>query len=211
MPSDQPQKNRPGAPAGSAREKSSPRSAELQGGESAPLARLDDSDLSEDTVYQPGTTPQTGKNQTASVNLVGRQLGDFKILRRLGQGGMATVYLAEQVSLKREAAIKVMHSELMSDETHIRRFEREAKAAAGLTHPNIVQVYMTGDFEGTHYIAQEYVRGINLKEYLSDLEINLISQALEQQDWVVARAAESLGMRRTTLVEKMRKYDISKD
>lgn len=53
--------------------------------------------------------------------------------------------------------------------------------------------------------------GINLKEYLSDLEINLISQALEQQDWVVARAAESLGMRRTTLVEKMRKYDISKD
>lgn len=80
---------------------------------------------------------------------------------------MATVYLAEQVSLKREAAIKVMHSELMSDETHIRRFEREAKAAAGLTHPNIVQVYMTGDFEGTHYIAQEYVRGINLKEYLA--------------------------------------------
>ena len=167
MPSDQPQKNGPGAPAGSAREKSSPRSAELQGGESAPLTHLDDSDLSEDTVYQPGTTPQTGKKQPESVNLVGRQLGDFKILRRLGQGGMATVYLAEQVSLKREAAIKVMHSELMSDETHIRRFEREAKAAAGLTHPNIVQVYMTGDFEGTHYIAQEYVRGINLKEYLA--------------------------------------------
>ena len=52
--------------------------------------------------------------------------------------------------------------------------------------------------------------GVNLKEYLSDLEINLISQALEQQDWVVARAADQLGMRRTTLVEKMRKYEISR-
>jgi sigma-54 specific flagellar transcriptional regulator A len=52
--------------------------------------------------------------------------------------------------------------------------------------------------------------GVNLKEYLSDLEINLISQALEQQEWVVARAADQLGMRRTTLVEKMRKYEISR-
>jgi sigma-54 specific flagellar transcriptional regulator A len=52
--------------------------------------------------------------------------------------------------------------------------------------------------------------GLNLKEYISELEVSLISQALEQQDWVVARAAEALGMRRTTLVEKMRKYDISK-
>ncbi|MFT4652737.1 MAG: sigma-54 specific flagellar transcriptional regulator A, partial [Patiriisocius sp.] len=52
------------------------------------------------------------------------------------------------------------------------------------------------------------IDGVNLKEYLSDLEINLIQQALEQQDWVVARAADQLGMRRTTLVEKMRKYEI---
>ena len=53
-------------------------------------------------------------------------------------------------------------------------------------------------------------QGLNLKEYISDLEVSLITQALEQQDWVVARAAEALGMRRTTLVEKMRKYNISK-
>ncbi len=53
--------------------------------------------------------------------------------------------------------------------------------------------------------------GVNLKEYLSELEINLIRQALEQQDWVVARAADKLGMRRTTLVEKMRKYDIQRE
>jgi sigma-54 specific flagellar transcriptional regulator A len=55
------------------------------------------------------------------------------------------------------------------------------------------------------------VEGLNLKEYISDLEVSLITQALGQQDWVVARAAEVLGMRRTTLVEKMRKYNITKD
>jgi sigma-54 specific flagellar transcriptional regulator A len=53
--------------------------------------------------------------------------------------------------------------------------------------------------------------GVNLKEYLSDLEISLITQALDKQDWVVARAADQLGMRRTTLVEKMRKYEISRN
>jgi serine/threonine-protein kinase len=167
MPSDQPQKNSRKVPSGSSREKPASRSVEEQGGESSSLAHLADSDAAADTIYQPTETPQSGKKGPESVNLVGKQLDDFKILRRLGQGGMATVYLAEQVSLKREAAIKVMHSELMSDETHVRRFEREAKAAAGLTHPNIVQVYMTGDYEGVHYIAQEYVRGINLKEYLA--------------------------------------------
>jgi sigma-54 specific flagellar transcriptional regulator A len=63
-----------------------------------------------------------------------------------------------------------------------------------------------------HTLSTELpVEGLNLKEYISDLEVSLITQALGQQDWVVARAAEVLGMRRTTLVEKMRKYNISKD
>lgn len=134
---------------------------------SAPqLSGFSDENLTDETIYQSSRISPPAVD-SRSTNLVGVQLDDFKILRKLGQGGMATVYLAEQVSLKREAAIKVMHNELMSDETHVRRFEREAKAAAGLTHPNIVQVYMTGDYEGTHYIAQEYVRGINLRQYLA--------------------------------------------
>ena len=66
--------------------------------------------------------------------------------------------------------------------------------------------------EGDNTLSTELpVEGLNLKEYISDLEVSLIIQALEQQDWVVARAAEALGMRRTTLVEKMRKYNVSKD
>ena len=63
------------------------------------------------------------------------------------------------------------------------------------------------DQNGTTSLPSE---GLNLKEYISDLEVSLITQALDQNDWVVARAADTLGMRRTTLVEKMRKYDLSK-
>ncbi|QDT96694.1 serine/threonine protein kinase [Gimesia aquarii] len=166
MPSDKPQKKMSNVPTGTPGESSA--SPPVKGAESRTqrLSGVEDSDPMGQTVHQT-TDSSPSPRETQAVNLVGKQLGDFKILRKLGQGGMATVYLAEQVSLKREAAIKVMHDELLSDETHLKRFEREAKAAAGLTHPNIVQVYMTGEFEGTHYIAQEYVRGINLREYLA--------------------------------------------
>ncbi|HUG89513.1 MAG TPA: protein kinase, partial [Planctomycetaceae bacterium] len=87
---------------------------------------------------------------------------------KLGSGGMADVYLAEQLSLKRKVAVKVLRAELVreSDDVVLKRFEREARAAAGLTHPNIVQVYTIGAQNGVHYIAQEYVEGINLREFL---------------------------------------------
>ncbi|WP_299467868.1 serine/threonine-protein kinase [uncultured Gimesia sp.] len=166
MPSDKPQKKISKVSAGTTGESSSPPPIQGGGSRTQQTSGIDDSDSLQDTIYRASDSSRP-RHKTESVNLVGRQLGDFKILRKLGQGGMATVYLAEQVSLKREAAIKVLHDELLNDETHLKRFEREAKAAAGLTHPNIVQVYMTGEFEGTHYIAQEYVRGVNLREHLA--------------------------------------------
>jgi eukaryotic-like serine/threonine-protein kinase len=94
-------------------------------------------------------------------------LGEFRILRRLGKGGMAEVFLAEQMSLKRNVAVKILREERLADETHVRRFKTEATAAAALSHPNIVQVYTIGEQEGTHYIAQEYVQGMNLREYVT--------------------------------------------
>lgn len=96
------------------------------------------------------------------------RLGEFRIIRRLGHGGMAEVFLAEQESLRRQVAIKVLRSDLLtgSDDTMLQRFQQEAAAAAGLAHPHIVQVYMIGEHENVHYIAQEYVNGPNLKEYL---------------------------------------------
>lgn len=104
--------------------------------------------------------------QTPAIDLTGRTLGEFQIIRRLGKGGMAEVYLAEQTSLKRQVAIKVLRQEFLSDAAYVKRFQHEATAAGGLNHPNIVQVYSIGSHEGIHYIAQEYVRGGNLKDFL---------------------------------------------
>jgi serine/threonine-protein kinase len=82
---------------------------------------------------------------------------------------MAEVYLAEQLSLQRQVALKVLKSSLAGDEAYIRRFQHEAQAAAKLIHANIVQIYEVGCSDGTYYIAQEYVPGQNLKQLLSRL------------------------------------------
>ncbi len=102
-------------------------------------------------------------------DLSNQVLGDFQLLRRIGSGGMAEVFLAEQISLKRNVAIKVLRSEMLkgSDDILLKRFEQEAKAAAALNHKNIVQVFAIGEENGIHYIAQEYVPGMNLSEYIS--------------------------------------------
>jgi serine/threonine-protein kinase len=100
-------------------------------------------------------------------DLSGRQLGDYRILRRLGRGGMAEVYLAEQSSLARQVAIKVLKSSLATDDKYVRRFHVEAQAAASLVHANIVQIHEVGCIDGIHFIVQEYVAGPNLREYLS--------------------------------------------
>jgi serine/threonine-protein kinase len=79
---------------------------------------------------------------------------------------MAEVYLAEQGSLRRQVAVKVLKSRLAADGAYVERFHHEAQAAASLVHANIVQIYDVGEAEGVHYIAQEYVQGLNLQEYL---------------------------------------------
>jgi serine/threonine-protein kinase len=98
--------------------------------------------------------------------LLGSLLGDYRVLSRLGRGGMAQVYLAEQLSLGRLVALKVLKPELAKDPTYISRFKNEARAAAALVHSNIVQIFEVGEIEGWHYIAQEYVAGLNLSQYL---------------------------------------------
>jgi serine/threonine-protein kinase len=105
--------------------------------------------------------------KTSAADLTGRALGEFKLLRKLGKGGMAEVYLAEQTSLRRNVAVKVLRPEFTSDAGHLKRFQQEASAAGTLSHPNIVQVYVVGEQDGTHYIAQEYVPGRNLKEFIA--------------------------------------------
>ena len=102
-----------------------------------------------------------------SFDLTGREMGDYQILRRLGRGGMADVYLAKQISLDRNVALKVLKPELAKDESYVKRFRQEAQAAARLRQANIVQIYEVGEFNGYYYISQEYVQGRNLNQYLS--------------------------------------------
>jgi eukaryotic-like serine/threonine-protein kinase len=83
--------------------------------------------------------------------------GRYRVLRRIGAGGMADVWLAEDTHLQRQVALKVLHRRFAQDREFVERFRREAEAAAGLQHPNIVAVYDRGEFEGTYYIAMRYV------------------------------------------------------
>lgn len=99
-------------------------------------------------------------------DLSGHRFGDYRLLRRLGRGGMADVYLAEQESLHRRVAFKVLRRGLAQDVTYVRRFAHEAQAAAALVHANIVQIHEVGCVDGLHFIAQEYVDGQNLKQLL---------------------------------------------
>src|SRR5947199_2268313 len=92
--------------------------------------------------------------------------GRYRILRRLGTGGMANVYLAEDQELGRRVAIKILNERHAGDEQFIERFRREAKNAAGLSHPNIVSIYDRGEAEGTYYISMEYLEGRSLKELI---------------------------------------------
>lgn len=98
--------------------------------------------------------------------LVGAQLGDFVVQRLIGSGGMGEVYLAEQVSLRRPVALKVLRPELAQDQSYLTRFRSEATAISPIQHPNIVSVYAIGCEDGVHYIAFEYVRGSNLRQYI---------------------------------------------
>src|SRR6266511_2159438 len=92
--------------------------------------------------------------------------GRYRIVRKLGTGGMAAVYLAEDQELGRRVAIKILDERHASDEQFVERFRREAKNAAALSHPNIVSIYDRGEAEGTYYIAMEYLDGRTLKELL---------------------------------------------
>ena len=91
----------------------------------------------------------------------------YMIVSSLGEGGMADVYLAIDTILNREVAIKVLRGELSKDPVTLLRFQREANAVSKLNHPNVVDVYDVGEFEGRHYIVMEYVRGRTLKQLIS--------------------------------------------
>ena len=92
--------------------------------------------------------------------------GRYTLISRLGSGGMADVWLADDTMLGRKVALKFLHERFASDTQFVERFKREAQSAAGLQHPNVVGVYDRGEWDGTHYIAMEYVPGAALKDLI---------------------------------------------
>lgn len=97
----------------------------------------------------------------------GKVVGDYRIGMPLGTGGMADVYYAVDQRLDRPVALKVLRPNLAADQTYQQRFIQEAKAAAALVHPNIVQIYNVGEDGDLRYIAQEYIPGTNLRQYMA--------------------------------------------
>jgi eukaryotic-like serine/threonine-protein kinase len=94
--------------------------------------------------------------------------GRYRVVSRLGSGGMADVFLAEDQQLGRKVALKLLHHRFAQDPDFVERFRREAQAAAGLQHPNVVSVYDRGSFDDTYYIAMEYLPGRSLKQLIRD-------------------------------------------
>jgi hypothetical protein len=92
--------------------------------------------------------------------------GRYRVTRKIGGGGMADVYLAEDQELGRRVAIKILHSRYANDDQFVERFRREATHAAGLSHPNIVSIFDRGETDGSYFIVMEYVEGRTLKELI---------------------------------------------
>jgi eukaryotic-like serine/threonine-protein kinase len=123
--------------------------------------------------------PEVGEGSTIDAR--------YQLLRRIGSGGMADVWLAEDPHLQRRVALKILHRRFAQDREFVERFRREAEAAASLSHPNIVAVFDRGDIEGTYYIAMQLLEGRSLKE--------LIDQGLtpEQAAGQVRQVLEAAG------------------
>jgi hypothetical protein len=106
---------------------------------------------------------------TGQERRVLEQLGDFRIIREIGHGGMGVVYEAEQVSLGRHVALKVLLNQALLDAKQKRRFEREARAAAKLHHTNIVPVFGVGEHDGLPYYVMQFIQGLGLDAVLDEL------------------------------------------
>ena len=97
----------------------------------------------------------------------GENIGPYRIMEQLGQGGMATVYKAYHAALDRYVALKVLHPAFLEDQTFTARFQREARVVAKLEHPNIVPVYDFAEYETRPYLVMKYIEGETLKARLS--------------------------------------------
>ena len=117
----------------------------------------------------------------------GQQIGGYRVLAKLGAGGMGEVYLAKDTRLGRQVALKVLPPRFTSDAERVRRFEQEARAASALNHPNIITIYEIGQIAGTHFIVTEFIEGQTLRQQMTGARMELAT-ALD----VAAQVASAL-------------------
>ncbi|MFH2000404.1 MAG: protein kinase, partial [Planctomycetota bacterium] len=110
----------------------------------------------QDFLFVADRLPKKGRNHASEA---GKRIGDFRILEEMGRGGMGVVYEAEQITMHRKVALKVLPPHLSMSRQAIQRFRREAEAGGRQAHPSIVSIYAVGEHEGIHFIAQEFVEG----------------------------------------------------
>src|SRR5438093_12587631 len=107
--------------------------------------------------------------------MIGSTLGNYKILEKLGEGGQGTVYRAIDSKLGRTVVVKVLPAELTAKETNLKRFEREARLASALDHPNICTIFDMDEAEGLHFISMQYVEGKNVRQLVNGRPLELES------------------------------------
>ena len=105
------------------------------------------------------------------------RLGDFRVLREAGRGGMGVVYEAEQESLGRRVALKVLAAHAVPEPAQVRRFEREARAAAQLHHTNIVPVFGVGEQDGLHFYAMQFIPGLGLDSVIEEVKAPQVGES----------------------------------
>jgi serine/threonine protein kinase/Tol biopolymer transport system component/tetratricopeptide (TPR) repeat protein len=118
---------------------------------------------------------------------IGSSLGPYKIIERLGAGGMGEVYLAEDTRLGRKVAVKVLPAHFTRNNERVRRFQQEARAASALNHPNIITIYEIGQVESHHFIATEFIEGETVRQHMARAQVKM-SEALE----IAIQAASAL-------------------
>src|SRR5215510_1827584 len=108
-----------------------------------------------------------------SESVIGRKIGAYDILSLIGAGGMGEVYLARDARLDRQIALKLLPAQFTADPAQVQRFEREARAASALNHPNIITIYEIGQEDGMHFIATEFIEGCTLREIIANGKMQL--------------------------------------